>query len=297
MQTNRKDRGQPEGGAKSSGAGTSMPNGKFSLISDEKLIGLYTNLLKCRATDRQSNGTSNGKHGSLRRREAALVGTAIDLGGGDLVCSLDRGLLTGLFDGKAIEKLMVDSGHNGQAGRSTGKNSAMMDGFPGTSFAHAAIGTALANKTAKNGKIAVVYCGATDSDNLREAVHIASVHALPIVFVQHSDGDSRRPVAMTKRTRRKTDSAEQTPWLPAITVDANDVVAVYRVANEAISRARLGRGPTLIDCQPFLRNGKSEKRNGRDAADPVQNMEHYLRAKGLFDPKLQREIMAETHAL
>ena len=297
MQTNRKDRGQPEGGAKSSGASTSMPNGKFSLISDEKLIGLYTNLLKCRAMDQQSNRTSNGNHGSLRSREAALVGTAIDLGAGDLVCFLDRGLLTGLFDGKGIEELMVDSAHNGQPGMSTRKKPAERDAASGNSLGHAALGTALANKTAKNGKIAVVYCCGTDSDCLREAVHIASVHALPIIFVQHSDGDSRRPGAMTKRTRRKTDSAEQTPWFPAITVDTNDVVAVYRVANEAISRARLGRGPTLIDCQPFLRNGKSEKRNSRDAADPVQNMERYLRAKGLFDPKLQREIMAETHSL
>jgi pyruvate dehydrogenase E1 component alpha subunit len=286
MRTTRKGQAQPRAGAKSPADAPSAPNGKFSLISDEKLIGLYTNLLKCRTADRQFNGNSNGKSSPFVSREAALVGTAIDLGAGDLVCSLDRGLLAGLSDGTAIDKLLVDSA-NGRL--FIAKNGVNGKGAAVPSFVHSAIGTALACKTSKNEKVAVIYSAGTDSDSLSEAIHVASVHGLPIIFVQCMEGDSGRPGANSKRDQRKKDSTEETPWFPCITVDTNDVVAVYRVANEAISRARLGRGPTVIECRPFLLDGKHQKRNGRHATDPVLKMENYLRAKGLFDPKLKGE--------
>jgi len=168
------------------------------------------------------------------------------------------------------------------------KGSASENGRPASSFVHAAIGTALAYKTAANGKIAVVY--GTDPDPLQEAIHIASVHSLPIIFVQQSTGDARRTLGNGHKTRNAKEAPAQTPWFPVIAVDAHDVVAVYRVANESISRARLGRGPTLIEYQPFTL--PSAKRNGRHA-DPVLNMEHYLRAKGLFDPRLKDGSAAE----
>jgi len=281
MRTTRKGQAQPDASGKSSGPGTATPNGKFSLISDEKLIGLYANLLKCRAVD--LNGASHGHRGSYSDREAALVGTAIDLGPGDLLCSFDGELLVGLSEGNAIE-ILADFIHNGL---STANDVVNGKGSAGSSFAHTAIGTALAYKTAKNGKVAIIYSAGANSDSLHEAIHIASVHGLPIIFVRCSDGDSGRSSAILERTRRKKDSAAETPWFPKITVDTHDVVAVYRVADEAISRARLGRGPTVIECRPFLLNGKPDQRNGLHAADPVLKMEHYLRAKGLFDPKLK----------
>jgi pyruvate dehydrogenase E1 component alpha subunit len=62
--------------------------------------------------------------------------------------------------------------------------------------------------------------------------------------------------------------------LPSISVDGNDVVAVYRVATEAIAHARKGHGPTLIDCQLV------------NPGDPLQNMKKYLMRKGLVDEKV-----------
>jgi pyruvate dehydrogenase E1 component alpha subunit len=286
MPITRKGKGQPKAGAKSSLADVSTPSGKFSLISDKKLIGLYTNLLKCRDLNRELNGPSNGNGGSTLGREAALVGTSIDLGSGDMVWSLERGLLTALSRESALETLLVNSVHHGSNGLSTGKNSAIGSSAAAFSFTHVAIGTALANKTARNGKIAVVYSGEAHSGALRETIHIAAVHALPIIFVQHLDGGSPRPRADAPTRRRKI-AAGATPWFPIITVDTHDVVAVYRVAFEAISRARSGQGPIVIECQPFPVNAKAGFRNGRHADDPVQNMEHYLRTKGLFDPKLK----------
>jgi pyruvate dehydrogenase E1 component alpha subunit len=152
---------------------------------------------------------------------------------------------------------------------------------PGHAHTQAAIGAALANKTKKNGKVAVVFGKESASESWREAIHIATVHALPMIFVLRDN----LKIPGRRASSEQLEKAD-TPLFPIITVDSNDVVAVYRVANEAISRARLGRGPTLIECQPFLLNG-----NGKHSHDPILNMENYLRGKGLFRPETKNEIL------
>ena len=80
------------------------PGEKFSLISNEKLIALYKNLLKCREA-RQRSKLANGRQVAPPIHDAAMVGTAIDLEAGDVVCSLDRELLAGVSDDGALEML------------------------------------------------------------------------------------------------------------------------------------------------------------------------------------------------
>src|SRR5437762_9900737 len=59
--------------------GAATAEGKFSLISNEKLIALYQNLLKYGRIGRRG-GSSNGNHGATHGHHAAMIGTAIDLG-------------------------------------------------------------------------------------------------------------------------------------------------------------------------------------------------------------------------
>jgi TPP-dependent pyruvate/acetoin dehydrogenase alpha subunit len=277
-----RNRGQGE-----SKTGAAAPDGGgFSLISNDKLIALYTHLLQCRDTARRG-ALSNSS--SLRGREAALVGAAIDLGPSDVVCSRVHGLLPGV-SGATINKLLLEWNHHPQPGSA---HDAMMpavaarrNGFAqsqdGLVFTHAALGAALVHKTKKNRNVAVVFC-VQDTGSLGEALEIATVHALPMIFLNELNGNAE------KRERKSRSSEKKdSPWFPSITVDGNDVVAVYRVAGEAISRARLGRGPTLIECRPFRLTGQ----NGRHTRDPIRIMEHYLRAKGLFHPKLKSDAIA-----
>jgi TPP-dependent pyruvate/acetoin dehydrogenase alpha subunit len=274
-------------------------DGKFSLISDEKLIALYTGLLKCRSINRQP--PADGKSASIRGREAALVAATIDLGQGDAVSSREHGFLTGFSNGALIAKSLLGNGrHPGSFPKRM--NAVATDGMLSTedrNFTHAAVGMALGHKTKANRKVAVVFSNQESSERLREAVHIATVHALPMVFVHHTDSDGEKTGRKAKAPK-KEDNPE-TPWFPHITVDRDDVVAVYRVAAEAISRARLGRGPTLIECRPFPLNGGLNGRNahhggnGRHSHDSVRNMERYLRARGLFDPALKMRIVANLH--
>jgi hypothetical protein len=68
-----------------------------------------------------------------------------------------------------------------------------------------------------------------------------------------------------------------------IPVDGNDVVAIYRVAHEAVQRARRGVGPTLIDCKPW---------SLEPGTDPVGRLEQSLERRGLETRRLKDRTLA-----
>jgi TPP-dependent pyruvate/acetoin dehydrogenase alpha subunit len=154
-----------------------------------------------------------------------------------------------------------------------------------------ATGVALANKIQNNHKIAVAFCGheSCSSESWNEALHFAGVHQLPILFVCQND-------LLAEDISQQATAC----GFPGIPVDANDVVAVYRVACEAIAHARKGNGPTLIECMPYRLNTRlsiaaGKRRNPETVeigagSDPILNMERYLAGKGLFSKALKARI-------
>ena len=67
--------------------------------------------------------------------------------------------------------------------------------------------------------------------------------------------------------------------VPGIAVDADDAVAIYRVAQESIGRARAGGGAALMECVPFAIEGAAAKRTA--ANDAVAGLERYLVQRGV----------------
>jgi TPP-dependent pyruvate/acetoin dehydrogenase alpha subunit len=212
-------------------------------------------------------------------------------------------LFTAFSEHGTLETRAISPWRNGSAGptpkaRSNSNGSSRNGHLPDSAKeaeTHAAIGSALANKTRKNGKIAVVFGGDFQVELWNEALEIAGLHGLPMIFVTQEDpkaGKARPPAKAVRSNGSKQESSS----FPIMTVDRADVVAVYRVANEAIARARQGRGPTLIACQPFRLQGRSRANtngNGRHFHDPILNMELYLRGKGLFRRNLKDDLVAE----
>src|SRR5208283_3894158 len=123
-------------------------------------------------------------------------------------------------------------------------------------------------KRSNNKKIAVAISNeSTSPSSWQEALASADLHDLPMVFL------SWNHIRLKSKGHR----------LPAITVDGNDVVAVYRVACEAIAHARIGNGPTLIECQPYPLN----------PGDPILDMEKYLIRTGIFSEEFKNRIAAK----
>jgi hypothetical protein len=105
----------------------------------------------------------------------------------------------------------------------------------------------------------------------------AAGHELPILFVV-------LPSPRINRNNIPAPSAKLSPIiaialrnkLPGITVDANDPVALYRVAQESIARARDGGGPALIECVPFAIQGSRTQ-----PEDALPALERYLLLRGV----------------
>jgi TPP-dependent pyruvate/acetoin dehydrogenase alpha subunit len=250
----------------------SAENG-FSLISKQKLLQLYAAMLKSRVLEdciKAERGRSLNGHGPwqpARGREAASVGVLIDLVSEDTVASHPGSLIPLFLKGVPLGELF-------EAGTRPIAPPFHAASQPVSSLAEA-VATAMANKASKNRKIAVAFPGrdAAARRSWQQALSHASLHTLPMIFVSHST----RPL--------KTKLA----GCPAISVDGHDVVAVYRVASESITRAREGRGPTLIEC----RRWQSADSVHNPDNNPIHNMEKYLTRKGLFTAALRREIAAD----
>jgi pyruvate dehydrogenase E1 component alpha subunit len=246
----------------------------FSIISNEKLLQLYAAMVKCRALEERvqilfPRSKLTGKRGSANR-EAVAVGVTIDLLPEDTVAASPGDLVVNFIwneiQGEPLDKLFARL-----YARATRPS-------PTAQFKLAAV-AAQANKAAKNGKISVAFSsdGSGFSD---EALKAAGDRQLPILFVRQT-----RLTAEPPRGIKQTGAAEIASaacGIPVIPVDGSDVVAAYRVSTEAITHARRGNGPTLIDCifEPS------------EARDSLLMMETYLTRKGLFSEEWKRQVAA-----
>jgi 2-oxoisovalerate dehydrogenase E1 component len=150
-------------------------------------------------------------------------------------------------------------------------------------------GAALAAKLRGSGQVVVAFFGdgASNQGVFHEAVNLASVWKLPLVFVCENN-----QYALTTSFRNTT-SVEQIAQraagysMPGVTVDGNNVAEVFLVAQEAIERARRGDGPSLIEAMTYRCGQHSMRANLRDprpgeeydewmAKDPIKRIEPQL---------------------
>jgi TPP-dependent pyruvate/acetoin dehydrogenase alpha subunit len=136
-----------------------------------------------------------------------------------------------------------------------------------------ATGHALARQGAEHVTLAFSGPCLTSLDALRPSLAYAAQHKLGVVFVIESAADTDLSSA------RNTEPL----GIYGIPVDGNDVIAIYRVAQEAIHRARRGVGPTLIDCKPWPLDGD---------VDPVRRLEQALERRGIPTSKLKQRTLA-----
>jgi TPP-dependent pyruvate/acetoin dehydrogenase alpha subunit len=239
----------------------SVQNG-FSLISNEKLLQLYAAMLKCRMIADRTRILAQQNHFSGRQaslgQEAAMVGLAMDLLPGDHIATNPGNVVPFFIKGSQTQGFSLESLLSALLKSSAQKPDS-------ANHFKSATKAAKANKQAKNKDIAVALCGATAPfDSWREALNVATLKDLPLIFL------SWNHVPLKKNEY----------GLPAINVDGNDVVAVYRVASEAIAHARIGNGPTLIECRT----------DDHNSGDPILNMEKYLGRKGLFREEFKSNV-------
>ncbi len=174
-----------------------------------------------------------------------------------------------------------------------------------------AMGSALASKVRGDSKVSVAFFGdgATEEGHFHEALNLAGLHSLPVIFVCENNLYSSH---MHIRERRVKDNIVQTGnahGIEAFRVDGNDVGVVYRTAFDAVRRARTRCGPTLLECRTYrwrghvgssmdLDVGVKRKDELRDwlPKDPIARARAGLLEQGVHKGALEeidREVRAE----
>lgn len=120
-----------------------------------------------------------------------------------------------------------------------------------------ATGAAYAQKYRGSDDVTVCFFGdgATNEGLFHESLNMAAAWDLPIVFVIENNyfGIS---VDIRKVTKEKQLSKRAVGYgIPGITIDGNDVFAVYDEAKKAVALARSGKGPSLIECETYRWQG------------------------------------------
>jgi TPP-dependent pyruvate/acetoin dehydrogenase alpha subunit len=235
---------------------------------DKKLkLKMYKDMLKIRLFEDKVNelvrkGELFGFYHLYTGQEAVAVGVCSALNTDDYITSTHRGHGHVIAKGMKLDKMMAElmgkiTGYNKAKGGSMhlatpefgvlGANGIVGAGIP------LATGAALSSKLLKNGKVAVCFFGdgASNQGTFHEAINIASAFDLPCVYVcennLYSVGTKQSKV---RKVEHIADRAVGYA-IPGITIDGNNVEEVYNTIQEAVKRAREGKGPTLVECLTY----------------------------------------------
>jgi len=157
-----------------------------------------------------------------------------------------------------------------------------------------ACGMALAAQLRGHGRVAVAFTGdgATSEGDFHEALNLAAVWKLPVVFVvENNQYGLSTPVHEQYACRDLADRGAGY-GMPGVVVDGNDVLAVHRAVREAAARGRRGEGPSLLEFKTFRMRGHEEASGVEYVPpalldewarkDPVARYEALLVEKGLL---------------
>ena len=239
--------------------------------SKEQMLWMYRKMVEIRQFE-EAAGTlyqSGQLPGFLHLyigEEATAVGVCAHLEDADYITSTHRGHGHLIAKGGERARMMAElfarttgycKGKGGSmhiADKATGILGA--NGVVGAGIPLAA-GAGLSAKLRGTQQVAVSFFGdgATNQGVFHETLNLAAVWDLPVVFVCENN---RFGMGTPQREHQRVeDIAVRAPAydMPGVTVDGNDVLKVYAAAQAAVTRAREGGGPTLLNCDTYRFRG------------------------------------------
>ncbi len=252
-------------------------------LTNEQMATLYRNLVRARRLDETLvRGVAEGKTVSFfhsgQGEEAVGVGGCTFLRPDDFVYFHHRGhgIAHIISKGGSPREFLAE--HYGKATGACNGIGAIhfsdpsigMPGFSGTigSAFPVSLGWGLALK--KNGRGQVVVCffgdGSSNRGTLHEAMNLASVWKLPIVWVCHNNLYAQFMPLRDAFPSEDIATLAVPYGMPAEKVDGQDVVAVHEAVQAAVERARAGEGPYLVECKTY---------RYRAHVEGVQDIAHY----------------------
>jgi TPP-dependent pyruvate/acetoin dehydrogenase alpha subunit len=238
-------------------------------------------------------------------QEACAVGVCAALEPTDWIASTHRGHGHCIAKGVEVRRMMAEL-YGKSTGTNHGKGGSMhitdirvgmlgVNPIVGMGVTHA-VGAALSAKVRRTRQVAAAFFGegASSIGAVHEAMNLAAIWKLPVLFVCENNGYAQStPVEYALAVPHIADRAAAY-GMPGVTVDGQDVIAVWEAMVAAVERARMGEGPSLIECMTYRYHGhhqgddthryrtreEEEAARGRDC---IRRFREQLLEKGVFD--------------
>ena len=259
-----------------------------------------------KAEDLYAQGKIHGTMHLSIGMEASAVGAVAALQPDDYILSTHRGHGHCIAKGADLDRMMAEfmgketgycRGRGGSmhiadvAGGNLGANGVVAGGIP------IAVGVGLSQKMQGTGRVCLCFFGdgAANSGPFHEALNMAAIWTLPVVFVcENNQYAMSYPASKAFAIPRISDRAAGY-GMPGETVDGNDLNAVYAAVSRAVERARAGEGPSLVENVTYRWRGHSKSDANRYRSreeieawkekDPIARFERWLaQAISLSEP-------------
>jgi pyruvate dehydrogenase E1 component alpha subunit len=268
------------------------------VLNDEKLKELYAAMVKCRmlAEHVQSlQPSARNTHHNFFGLEAMLVGGGAHLLSQDCIALEHSSFVASLIKGTLLQSILAQNQTN-ENGDAQGPLPSSAQTSGNSIMLRMSAVLELAESMKGSGAVTLMCCTREPETMIFEsdAMRLAATQKLPMVCLVESSFDSR--LELPGQPSGPYVGADPA-FYPNISVDGNDVVAVFRVTQEAIRRAREGHGPAVIECIT-TRADTTKQRSAGDATsrhiaqDPLIFMEHYLRRKKLWTDEWSHSVVA-----
>lgn len=248
--------------------------------------------------------------------EAVATGVCGNLTNTDYIASTHRGHGHTLAKGANLNRAMAEI-FGKKTGLCKGKGGSMhiadfsvgmigANGIVGGGF-NLALGAAMAIDYQKRQDVSVVFFGdgASNRGTFHESANWAASWNLPVVYVcENNEWASTTPHGSQTSVNDISDRAHGY-GMPGVVVDGNDVFAVYEASQEAIKRAREGKGPSIVECKTYRIKGhfvgdpemyrtKEEVKDRYDNNDPIKNFEKKVLDNEMFTEEELKVVRDEV---
>ena len=289
----------------------------------EKLIEMYHKMLEIRHFEEKvyelyGQNLVPGTIHLYAGQEAVAVGVCANLRREDYIVSTHRGHGHCIAKGADIKRIMAEI-LGRKTGYCKGKGGSMhiadfsvgMLGATGVVGAGIPIATGAGLSIKLRGTDQVAACffgdGASNQGTFHEGINLAAIWRLPVLFICENNlyamGTKQTRVMLIENIAERAAAY----GIPGVTVDGNDVLAVYEAAQKAIERARKGEGPTLIECKTYRHKGHSrfdpatyrpkEEVELWLKKDPIPRFKNKLLEMGVLNEaeaqRIEKEVLAE----
>ena len=292
-------------------------------LDREDLLSIYRNMLITRGIEERGHilyrqGKIPGSFYTGRGNEGAAVGVATAMRTDDVGTPIQRDM--GVHVARGTETWRIFAQYMGRAdGLAAGKDGnvhmadfrlgliAMVSHLP--ALMPVAVGCALAFKIRREPRVAVTWSGdgAMARGDAHEAMNLAGVHRLPVVFICDNN---QYAYSTPNRSEFGVDHLADRAaayGFEGVVVDGTDVLTVYREAHAAIERARAGGGPTLLELVTLRMEGHAvhddafyvprELLEAYAKKDPIERYRRWLKEQNVLDEVRDDEINVEVKKL